>query len=258
MSKTSPSILVVDDEADTCRNLSDILTDLGYDVDTALDGFAALGLARKKCYDIALLDLKMPGMDGLALYRELRKLCAETVAIVVTAYASKATAEEALAAGAWNVLPKPVDFPRLMALVEEALGQPLVMIVDDDPDLCTNLWDLLRDRNYRVAVAHDEEDAGRLLGEHDFRVVLIDMKLPRGDGRGVFHRVRKTNPQARTVVITGHRAEMDPIIQRVMAEGADAVCYKPFDVPRLLSTLQELTTAEQSLRSEEGKNGDGG
>jgi CheY-like chemotaxis protein len=239
--KEAATILVVDDEADTCRNLSDILTDLGYHVDTALDGFAALKLAQKKPYDIALLDLKMPGMDGLTLYRELRKLRSETVAIVVTAYASKATAEEALAAGAWRVLPKPVEFPRLLELVEEALGHPLVMVVDDDHDLCANLWDLLRERGYRVAVAHDEAEARRLMQARDFRIVLIDMKLPRGDGGSVFQRVRQTNPQARTVVITGHRVEMDPLIQRVMAEGADAVCYKPFDVPRLLTTLEQLT-----------------
>jgi CheY-like chemotaxis protein len=239
--KASASILVVDDEADTCRNLSDILTDLGYDVDTALNGFAALELVRQKRYDVALLDLKMPGMDGLTLYRELRKLCSETVAIVVTAYASKATAEEALAAGAWQVLPKPVDFPRLLELVEVVLGQPLVMVVDDDHDLCANLWDLLRERGYRVAVAHDESEANHMLQAHDFSIVLIDMKLPRGDGGRVFQRVRQTNPQARTVVITGHRIEMDPLVQRVVAEGADAVCYKPFDVPRLLSTLQQLS-----------------
>src|SRR5450755_2500750 len=59
------SILVVDDEEDTCRNLSDILTDLGYHVDTAHDGPAALEMVRHKRYDVALLDLKMPGMDGL-------------------------------------------------------------------------------------------------------------------------------------------------------------------------------------------------
>jgi len=237
----SASILVVDDEIDTCRNLSDILTDLGYQVDTALDGFTALELARKKSYDIALLDLKMPGMDGLTLYRELRKLRSSTVAIVVTAYASKATAEEALAAGAWQVLAKPVDLGRLLPLMDEALGQPLVLVVDDDPDLCASLWDLLRERGYRVAIAPDEEDAARHLKEHAFTVVLIDMKLPRGDGGQVFRRVQQSNPQARTIVITGHRVEMDPLVQRVVAEGADAVCYKPFDVPRLLSTLQQLT-----------------
>ena len=243
---TAPAtILVVDDEVDTCRNLSDILTDLGYRVDIAFDGFSALELVRKNPYDIALLDLKMPGMDGLTLYREMRKLRSSTVAIVVTAYASKATAEEALAAGAWQVLAKPVAFERLLQLVDEALNQPLVLIVDDDSDLCANLWDLLRERGYRVAVAHDEEDAVRHLREHDFRIVLIDMKLPRGDGKGVFQRVRQTNPQARTVVITGHRVEMDLDVQRVVREGADAVCYKPFDVPRLLFTLQQLIHGER-------------
>src|SRR6185369_7774818 len=98
------------DEVDTCQNLSDILTDLGFQVDTASDGPSALEKARKMPYDVALLDLKMPGMDGLMLYREIKKLSAGTVAIVVTAYAGGDTAVEALAAGAWQVLAKPVDF----------------------------------------------------------------------------------------------------------------------------------------------------
>jgi CheY-like chemotaxis protein len=241
MIPSAASILVVDDEVDTCRNLSDILTDLGYHVDMAHDGLAALELARQKHYDVALLDLKMPGMDGLTLYRELRKLHASTVAIIVSAYASKSVTDEALAAGAWQVLAKPVDFPCLLRYVDAALDQPVVMVVDDDPDLCANLWDLLRDRGYRVAVAHDEEEAARRLQDHQYRVVLIDMRLPKGNGTGVFHMVRQTDPQARTVIITGHRSEMDQIVQKVVAEGADAVCYKPFDVPRLLATLDRLT-----------------
>jgi CheY-like chemotaxis protein len=243
---TSPaSVLVVDDEVDTCRNLSDILTDLGYHVDTAYDGPSALEKVRQHPYDVALLDLKMPGMDGLTLYREMRKIRASTVAIVVTAYASKAVAEEALAAGAWQMLSKPVDLARLLTLVDEAVGQPLVLVVDDDPDLCSTLWDLLRERGYRVAVAHDTDDAARSLTERDFSIVLIDMRLPHGDGAQVYRLVRQTNPRARTIVITGHRLEMDPMVQSVVAEGADAVCYKPFDVPRLLTTLQQLTAGEE-------------
>ena len=60
----SQKILVVDDEVDTCANLSDILSDLGYTVDVAYDGPSALELVKQKAYDVALLDLKMPGMDG--------------------------------------------------------------------------------------------------------------------------------------------------------------------------------------------------
>ncbi len=109
MANGAPSVLVVDDELDTCRNLSDILTDLGYHVDTAHGGPSALELVRHKAYDMALLDLKMPGMDGLALYRAIKRLGAGSAAIIVRAYATGSTAAEARTAGAWQVLAKPVD-----------------------------------------------------------------------------------------------------------------------------------------------------
>jgi DNA-binding response OmpR family regulator len=119
----------------------------------------------------------------------------------------------------------------------------LVLVVDDDHDLCANLWDLLRERGYRVFLAHDERAAAAHLKDTSFRAVLIDMKLPVGDGSRVFRLVRDANPQARTVIITGHRSETDVLVQRVLAEGADAVCYKPFDMPVLLNTLGKLTRA---------------
>ncbi len=243
MISRQPSILVVDDEVDTCRNLQDILTDLGYHVDTAYDGASALDLVGKKTYDVALLDLKMPGMDGLTLYREIKKRAAGTVAIIVTAYAGATTSQEARAAGAWQVLPKPIDFPKLLGLIGEALEQPLLMVVDDDHDLCANLWDLLRERGFRVCLAHNSQDAEERLRDRPFKVVLIDMKLPKGDGTEVFRIVRKSNPQARTILITGFRSEMDHLIKKVLAEGADTICYKPFDIPKLLSTVQHLAEA---------------
>jgi CheY-like chemotaxis protein len=246
-------ILVVDDDTDICRNLSDILTDLGYRVDYAHDGLSALELVRQRPYDIALLDLRMPGMDGLTLYREIKRQRAGTVSVLVTAYASPATAEEALGAGAWKVVAKPVDFPRLLGLVEEAIGQPLVLIVDDDHDLCANLWDLFRERGFRVSLAHGGRQAVSQLQESIYRVVLIDMQIPEGDGSMVYRMVREANPQARTILITGLRSKMDQLVERTIAEGADAVCYKPFHVPALLETLEHLA----GTRSEEAGDGRG-
>jgi DNA-binding response OmpR family regulator len=79
-----------------------------------------------------------------------------------------------------------------------------------------------------------------MLKRHDYDVVLIDMKLPKGDGRGVFQLVRETTPQARTVLITGHRGENEEIVSALLKEGANGVCYKPFDVAKLLATIGEL------------------
>jgi DNA-binding response OmpR family regulator len=243
MTAPAHSILVVDDDDDTTRNLFDILTDLGYEVAVAHDGPSALSLIKARPFEVALLDLKLPGMDGLELYRRIKELRAGTVAIIVSAFASEAVREEALAAGAWQVLAKPVDFGRLLGLVDEALGQPLVMVVDDDHDLCATLWDVLRDRGYRVALAHDEGAAAGQMRDQSFQVVLIDMRLPDTDGARVFRLVRSANPQARTVVITGVRSEVERMVEEVVKEGADAVCYKPFDVPRLLDLLKQLTQA---------------
>jgi DNA-binding NtrC family response regulator len=241
MTPQPPSILVVDDEVDTCRNLSDILSDLGYRVDVAYDGLSALEKVKQNAYDVALLDLKMPGMNGLELFHHIRQLRSGTVGIIVTAYAGTDTTERALAAGAWQVLAKPVDFTRLLRLVEEAVGQPLVLIVDDDPDLCGSLRDVLEERGYRVCLAHDEAVAAGHLRDTSFRVVLLDMRLPDGDGAHLYQLVRQVNPQARTVVITGYRGEMEKRVEEVLRQGADAVCYKPFDVSGLLATLERLT-----------------
>jgi two-component system, NtrC family, response regulator HydG len=241
MQSTSARILIVDDEADTCANLCDILTDLGYQVDTAYDGFAALELVKKNAYDVALLDLRMPGMDGLELYRKIRQISAETVAIVVTAYASSDTAKSVLSTGAWKIVPKPVNIGNLLNLVSQALDSPLIMVVDDDCDLCENLWELLHERGYRVCITHDLPEAEKKLQEHRFHVVLIDMKLPTGNGSELLAVLRRVDQEARAVLITGVTGEMDQKVQRARESGANAVCYKPFDVEKLLATVQELS-----------------
>lgn len=240
MEQKQPSLLIVDDEQDTCANLSDIFSELGYHVDTANDGLSALALVDLRAYDVALLDLKMPGMDGLELYRELRRRSAATVAIIVTAFGGSETAKQALDAGAWRLVPKPVSLPTLMTFVETAADQPLIMMVDDDRELCQSMWDLLRQEGFRVALAHGLESSASVLRRQTHHVVLIDMRLPDADGTQILELVRDLNPAARTLIITGFAAELHEPLAHALASGANAVCYKPFDVPELLATIQRL------------------
>lgn len=240
MNNGNPSILIADDDVDTCLNLADIFTDLGYQVDMAHDGLGALDHVRNKPYDVAVLDLKMPGMDGLMLYRQIKKVQAGTVAFLVSGFATIAIADEAVAAGVAHVLPKPVDLPRLLGLMNQALHRPLALVIDDDQDLCESLWDVLHARGYRVCLAPDECAAAERLRDREYDVVLIDMKLPRTDGQRVFRLVTKMNPQARTIAMTGFRSETAQLVREVVAEGVDAVCYKPFDMPEFLSTVEQL------------------
>jgi two-component system, NtrC family, response regulator HydG len=121
--KATPSILVVDDEMDHCLNLADILTDLDYWVDIAPDGPTALELLSSKAYDAALLDLVMPGMDGLCLLRGIKERHPELPACFVTANMNGALAAEVRASGAGPMIGKPLDIPRLLYWVDGAVGR---------------------------------------------------------------------------------------------------------------------------------------
>lgn len=256
MPAAKPSILVVDDDRDTCQNLCDILVDFGYKVQTAGSGLAALELVRRNSFDVALLDFKMPGMDGLTLFREIKRISPATVAIIISAYVTPATTDEAHRAGTWKVLSKPIDLGAVLPLVEEALSWPVVLLVDDDRDLCASLWDVLHERSFRVSLAHTVTEGAEWLRQRQFDVLLLDLKLPEGTAQDVLKVVRQANPDAKTILITGHRDELESLIAEALAEGADAVCYKPFDFDQLLGTLRELTGGQQDVpRSASAGNG---
>jgi CheY-like chemotaxis protein len=233
-------LLIVDDEVDTCENLSDILTDMGYVVDLAHDGAAALKLVERNGYDVALLDLRMPGMDGLELYRCIRQIAASTIAIVVTAYARSETAKSVLDAGAWRIVSKPVDLVALLDLLAEAANQPLGLLVDDDVEFCDNIWQILRNRGYRVHLAHNADEAEKALRKYHFHVAIVDMKLPDRDGAEVTNLIRQTGADTRLVLVTGFGEEMKSRIEQARLLGASAVSYKPIDATFLLAQIEEV------------------
>ncbi len=117
-----PAILMVDDDLDECQNMSDILTDRGYRVDTAQEGRTALRLVKDQAYDLVLLDWRMPGMDGLTLCHEMTRLRPATVALLITGYAEDLLPAQTQAAGIRHVFPKPVDMFRLLVRINEALA----------------------------------------------------------------------------------------------------------------------------------------
>jgi CheY-like chemotaxis protein len=117
------AILFVDEDHDTCASLSDILSDLGYRVGVDYDGPAALDQSRRPPpYGLAVLDSKLPGMDGVDLYGHLRNVRADTVGVPVAPSAKAVTVQAADRAGIRRALPKPVDFGRLIPLTEEVTG----------------------------------------------------------------------------------------------------------------------------------------
>jgi two-component system response regulator PilR (NtrC family) len=115
-------ILVVDDYALLVQVCTEILAEAGYRVCTACGGREALAWLGAEPFDLRLLDLKMPGMDGLTVLRQGRELHPALVAIVITSYATPENAIAALRVGAQGVLSKPFDPDELLEAVRKALA----------------------------------------------------------------------------------------------------------------------------------------
>ncbi len=118
-----PRVLVADDEASIRDLLAKTLALAEYDVDLAPDGRTALERLRIAPYDLLITDLKMPGVDGLSVIREARRLKPDIPVIIITGFSSEASAIEAVNLGVCGYLTKPFRVPRVLAAAAKALGE---------------------------------------------------------------------------------------------------------------------------------------
>src|SRR5579872_3790383 len=119
--KTKGKILIVDDELVVRDSLGKWFTSEGYAADPVAGAREALEAIQRKEFDIALVDIKMPGMDGMELQARLKDADPELAVIIMTGYASVDTAVQALKRGAYDYITKPVDPDELSHLVANAL-----------------------------------------------------------------------------------------------------------------------------------------
>jgi excisionase family DNA binding protein len=118
-----PRVLVADDEASVRDLLSKTLALAEYDVDVAADGRTAVDRMRVLSYDLLITDLKMPGVDGLTVIREARRLKADIPIIIITGFSTEASAIEAVNLGVSGYLTKPFRIPRVLSVAARALGE---------------------------------------------------------------------------------------------------------------------------------------
>jgi excisionase family DNA binding protein len=118
-----PRVLVVDDEASIRDLLAKTLALAEYEVDVVPDGRSALDRMRLTSYDLLIADLKMPGMDGLAVIREAKRFKADLPVIIITGFSSEQSAIEALNLGVAGYLTKPFRVPQVLAAAAKALGE---------------------------------------------------------------------------------------------------------------------------------------
>ncbi len=139
------TVLLVDDEVDFVEVLADRLEARGLSVDTAEDGETALAKAKKRPFDAILLDMAMPGMDGIQTLKGLLAINPDLQVILLTGRATLAQAVEAMKLGALDLLEKPVEIETLVAKIEEAATKRLSL---DEKRIDKKLSDIMRKKGW--------------------------------------------------------------------------------------------------------------
>jgi DNA-binding NtrC family response regulator len=185
MTTVRGSILVVDDEAASRESLIDVLTDEGYEATGAPDGLKAAALLHDAEFDVVITDLRMPEMDGVGLLREVRRLCPQTLVLLMTAHASVETAVDALREGAHDYMVKPLVFDDVLTKVKRLLERR---------ELAWQIQYLRREVEARW-------DINNLIGESAAM-------------RQIMQRIHKVAPTNSTVLITGESGVGKEVVAR--------------------------------------------
>jgi len=237
MGKTN--ILVVDDLRSIRLTLGGILEDKGHNVVTVEDGYQAIEAVKKNHFDAIFMDIKMPGINGVQTYREVKKIDPRAAVIMMTAYSVEDLVKEALEEGAYTIVYKPFDIDKIISLIDELLCEKtLILVVDDQFGDRETLKTILEDKGYRVATAADGAEAVRMVEESHYDIIFLDIKLPGMDGIETFEQVKEIDPRAVVIMMTGYTAE--DLIERAISSGAYTCIYKPFDMEKVIALVESL------------------
>lgn len=238
MADNKPKILVVDDMKSMRRTLAGLMEDKGYDVTGVEDGYQAIEAAKRTAFDLIFMDIKMPGINGVQTFREIKKITPKSVVVMMTGFAVEDLVKEALEEGAFSVVYKPFDTERVISLVEAVLKTVLILVVDDRSADRHVLSQILRDKGHRVAEATDGDHAIQMVKDSHYDVIFMDIKLPGRDGVATFQEIKAIDPQARVIFMTGFTLEDS--VKQALAAGAYPVAYKPFDMESILALVKQI------------------
>jgi DNA-binding NtrC family response regulator len=243
--KNKAKILIVDDDMGMTETLSDILTDLGHHVEIANDGFKAIQKVKTQTFDVILMDIKMPGINGVETYKEIKHIQPKTAVMMMTAYSLEDLVAEALKEGAYGVWYKPVEIAKVIELVEHSQEKgALILIVDDDLSTCETLTDIFKEKGYSIAYVSSGEEAKRIVKEKDFDIVLIDVKMPVMNGLETYLELRKIRPNIKAVMMTAYHQEVQDLVEEAIRHNVYTCVYKPFDIKKLLKIIEGILAAK--------------
>jgi DNA-binding NtrC family response regulator len=221
------------------KTLQDIFRMKGYQAEVAGSASEALAKMESQQFDCVISDIKMPGTSGVELYRVIKARQPALPVVLITAYSADNLINEGLAEGVVAVLTKPLNLERLFKFLASLGQERSVVIVDDDPDFCKTLGDILQTKSFAVQQVTDPDHLLEQL-KAEGQVVLLDMKLKDQNGLDVLRQIRERHPHLPVILITGYREEVAPALEVALQINAYTYLYKPLQIEELLQILTQI------------------
>ena len=234
------SVLVVDDNEDLLTTFSLILKQRGFDVDTAEDGAQAVDKFKARHFDVTLMDIVMPEMNGVEAFLKIKEVCPGATVILMTAYSEDELIKTAVDGGAHCVVNKPLRIDQIIALIEEAIASQPILLVDDDADILRTMTRVLEIKGHEVLVATSGEEALKVAAERECEIAFIDVKLPLMDGLETYLRLKQINPGITAVMMTGFRNEVKDALERAREASAIDCLFKPFNPKKAVELVNQI------------------
>jgi DNA-binding NtrC family response regulator len=239
-----PRALVVDDDQSMVKTLSDLLRLKGWDVATAFSGDSAVQVASSGYFDVVLMDVKMPGMDGVDAFKAMKAAQPHIRVVLMTAYAAQDRLAEAEREGVVQVMNKPVDVPALLSLLAATqIGTQPVLLVDHDAAFLKTMGEVLRLRGFDVVVAYDLEHAKQLMAERRPLAVLLHVHMGAAAVREAVAAVHEVSPSVALILYSGQSGAEKEIEALLPTEWVHTYLQKPFAVEEVTGVLDAIRRA---------------
>jgi DNA-binding NtrC family response regulator len=245
MTTRTGHILIADDEPNMRLTLAAILRAEGYRVDTAENGLKAVEQCQQNSYDVVLMDIRMPGLDGVTAFRQLRTYQHNTRMIFMSAYGLDDLKQMALEEGAIAFLDKPLDLDKVIRLIQQAY-EIAILVVAADETVSTLLYQHLASPHYRITIVDSAQIALDLLAQIHYDIVFIDVHLPVMNGLDFYLALRKITPTAIAIMIANMEAEAEALAREAVRNTAYTFIHKPINLDYLLNLLDRVHRQQTS------------
>lgn len=236
----SMQVCVVDDDPDFAEGITLMLELAGHEVTIARSGEEAVRMFAERPFDVTLMDIRMPGMNGHESLQAIRRIRPDARVIMMTAYSVEELVRHSLADGALGVLHKPIDSESLLTALKDANPAGVILVADDDPDFSQAMETTLTGAGYRVRIASSGPEAVELVLSESFDVLLLDLRMPVLGGLEVYRELLRHGRSLPTIVVTGFEEEEAESITQLRELSAKTCLVKPFGSEELLRAVGEF------------------